>query len=366
MAKRMLIDAAHPEETRVVVLSGHRLDEFDFETSTKKQIKGNIYLAKVTRVEPSLQAAFVEYGGNRHGFLAFNEIHSDYYRIPVADRRRSLDTITATAARASRRCRTHCRATTTTTVGRAAGEITATHDDDAATGRAAARACTSRPMRRDGDIVYGSREPRTDRRWRGPSLGRGRVRRAPPMATRLSAITAIATSRHDVHDRCRDRASDGQSTRAPRAGRAQRRRKHASSNGDERGPARAQRRSRPSAATRSRRRQRHALASRMRHYKIQEVIKRRQIMLVQVTKEERGNKGAALTTYLSLAGRYCVLMPNTPRGGGVSRKITSADRPPRLKELLERARSAARAWASSSAPPAASAPRPRSSATSNI
>src|SRR5271168_615917 len=91
MVKRMLIDATHPEETRVVVLNGNRLEEFDFESASKKQLKGNIYLAKVTRVEPSLQAAFVDYGGNRHGFLAFNEIHPDYYRIPVADREALLE-----------------------------------------------------------------------------------------------------------------------------------------------------------------------------------------------------------------------------------------------------------------------------------
>src|SRR5215470_10207488 len=172
MAKRMLIDATHPEETRVVVISGKRLEEFDFETASKKQLKGNIYLAKVTRVEPSLQAAFVEYGGNRHGFLAFSEIHPDYYAIPHADQ----ESIKAELAEAEAE----------------AGEE---EDEDAVDER------------------------------------------------RRRVLT--------------------------------------------------------------------------RRYKIQEVIRRRQIMLVQVVKEERGNKGAALTTYLSLAGRYCVLMPNTGRGGGI-------------------------------------------------
>ena len=195
MAKKMLIDAAHPEETRVVVLDGNRVDDFDFETQNKKQLRGNIYLAKVTRVEPSLQAAFVEYGGNRHGFLAFGEIHPDYYAIPIADREALKAEFEAVAGEAE------------------GGGENGEDDDD------------------DGEIEEKRRRILT------------------------------------------------------------------------------------------------------RRYKIQEVIKRKQIMLIQVVKEERGNKGAALTTYLSLAGRYCVLMPNTGRGGGISRKITnSADRK-RLKKI---------------------------------
>lgn len=188
MSKTMLIDAAHPEETRVVVLAGNQIDDFDFESASKKQIRGNIYLAKVTRVEPSLQAGFVEYGGNRHGFLAFGEIHPDYYQIPAADREALLAEEAEQAA-----------------------------------------------LDEEGD-------------------------------------------------------GDDEQVRARRA---------------------AQRR-----------------------YKIQEVIRRRQIMLVQAVKEERGNKGAALTTYLSLAGRYCVLMPNTPRGGGISRKITAVGDRKRLKSVI--------------------------------
>ncbi len=194
MTKRMLIDAAHAEETRVVVVSGQRIEELDFESASKRQLRGNIYLAKVTRVEPSLQAAFIEYGGNRHGFLAFNEIHPDYYQIPVADR----EALMREAAEADDED----------------DHVHAADDDD------------------DDD-----QDAEVERRRR-----------------RL-----------------------------------------------------------------------------MRRYKIQEVIKRRQIMLVQVVKEERGNKGAALTTYLSLAGRYCVLMPNTARGGGISRKITNAADRKRLK-----------------------------------
>jgi len=202
MARRMLIDATHPEETRVVAVHGNRLEEFDYETATKQQLKGNIYLAKVTRVEPSLQAAFVEYGGNRHGFLAFSEIHPDYYRIPVADREDLVDDENG--------------------------------DEEETNG--------------DSDSVE--------------ELG---------------------------GDEGADEAVEETQRRRPRL---------------------------------------------KRHYKIQEVIKRRQVLLVQVIKEERGNKGAALTTYLSLAGRYCVLMPNTSRGGGVSRKISSPQDRKRLKSVL--------------------------------
>ena len=194
MSKTMLIDAAHPEETRVAIVEGRQVEEFDFESRAKRQLRGNIYLAKVVRVEPSLQAAFVEYGGNRHGFLAFSEIHPDYYQIPVADR----EAIMAEA-----------------------------HSDD---------------------------------------------------------------DDHDEHARENDDESEGGMAEEERLKRRL-----------------------------------------MRRYKIQDVIKRRQVMLVQVVKDERGGKGAALTTWLSLAGRYCVLMPNTGKGGGISRKITQATDRKRLK-----------------------------------
>jgi ribonuclease E len=203
----MLIDARHPEETRVAVVNGQRIEEFDFESADKRQLKGNIYLAKVTRVEPSLQAAFVEYGGNRHGFLAFSEIHPDYYQIPKEDREALLREEAELAA-----------------------EENGHHDDDA----------------EDGDEVQ------------------------------------EAGGHHDE----------------------------------------------PSDALR---RKRMALR---RRYKIQEVIRRRQVMLIQVVKEERGSKGAALTTYLSLAGRYCVLMPNTAHGGGISRKISNPADRKRLKQIM--------------------------------
>ena len=221
----MLIDATHREETRVVVLSGKRLDDFEVEAEERKQLKGNIYLAKVTRVEPSLQAAFVDFGGNRHGFLAFNEIHPDYYQIPIADREALM-------------------------VEQKAAERAAAEADDAEAEQA------GDPAKRNG-------------------------RRA---------------KRDDGENGVDVETLDGDEAEEVAV------RHHAQS---------------------------------LRNYKIQEVIKRRQILLVQVVKEERGNKGAALTTYLSLAGRYCVIMPNTARGGGISRKIASGTDRQRLKSILK-------------------------------
>jgi ribonuclease E len=239
--KRMLVDAIHPEETRIVVTNGNRLEEFDFESATRRQLRGNIYLAKVTRVEPSLQAAFVEYGGNRHGFLAFSEIHPDYYQIPVADREALLREEAAAQAEHD-----HEHA-----------DNGADHEDHAAA-ESEADAQPAEPDENGGDSqveqVSTGHEP-VESVGGADALEDAHVRRARPMNLR-------------------------------------------------------------------------------RQYKIQEVIKRRQVMLVQVVKEERGNKGAALTTYLSLAGRYSVLMPNTARGGGISRKITSAADRKRLKEIV--------------------------------
>ena len=219
MTKNMLIDAAHPEETRVVVTENNQIQEFDFESSTKAPLRGNIYLAKVTRVEPSLQAAFVEYGGNRHGFLAFNEIHPDYYQIPVSDR----EALLAEQAEEDRE--------------QAATEDNNVDDDEAEDGE---------------DEANGE---------------------------------SVADVGGDAHEE---------------------------------------------AAAPINKRNLH------RKYKIQEVIKRRQVILVQVMKEERGNKGAALTTYMSLAGRYCVLMPNTARGGGISRKIANGSDRKKLKKIVEK------------------------------
>jgi len=215
MTKRMLIDAAHPEETRVVLLDGNQIEDFDVEVSSRRQLKGNIYLAKVIRVEPSLQAAFVDYGGNRHGFLAFSEIHPDYYQIPVSDRPEPAEAL---------------------------------------------------DVSENGDVLGEDDE-------NGENGGNG------------DGAPIVETVGGDEVD---DIEETHQRRRAPSA----------------------------------------------RQYKIQEVIKRRQVLLIQVVKEERGNKGAALTTYLSLAGRYCVLMPNTARGGGISRKITNAADRKSLKTIL--------------------------------
>ncbi|WP_348656692.1 ribonuclease E/G, partial [uncultured Sphingobium sp.] len=242
MTMRMLIDARHREETRVAVVKGNRIEEFDFESAEHKQLKGNIYLAKVTRVEPSLQAAFVDYGGNRHGFLAFSEIHPDYYQIPREDREALLQEERAHAEEEA--------------------ALRAEIEDDEDAGE-------------DGvELVE-------------------------------------ATHHHEDEDAAE---ADAESP-APEAAKGGRRKR--GKNGDD--------------AADELRRKRMALR---RRYKIQDVIKRRQVLLVQVVKEERGNKGAALTTYLSLAGRYCVLMPNTSHGGGISRKISNAADRKRLKTII--------------------------------
>ncbi|QCG97984.1 Rne/Rng family ribonuclease [Azospirillum sp. TSA2s] len=263
MAKRMLVDATHPEETRVAVVNGNRLEELDFEIASRKQLKGNIYLAKVTRVEPSLQAAFVEYGGNRHGFLAFSEIHPDYYRIPIADREALL-----------------------------AEERRLEEQAEARAEAAADGAVMGEPIRPEQIVEEWSPMP--------------------------SPIAPEASDEEDGDDNGAEDTESGDEQAAQTEGAAQAADSPDMVGGDEDEEAETQRRrSRP-----------------LRSYKIQEVVKRRQVMLVQVTKEERGNKGAALTTYLSLPGRYCVLMPNTGRGGGISRKITNPADRKRLKEIL--------------------------------
>jgi len=356
MAKRMLIDAAHSEETRVVVISGNRLEEFDFETSTKKQIKGNIYLAKVTRVEPSLQAAFVDFGGNRHGFLAFSEIHPDYYRIPVSDREETEERGNGRQRRAERSREARKAAAPGAApegVGNGADEPLGA--DTAENGEFPERA---EPEAADLDSAEVSPEP-PDREAAepgeapveearaettaaeppgdepSPAAGPAEAASAVEEAPHLSAWESAPVEEPGV-------ASEGDDGRAEpveseAAGVAGPEPEGAETNGS---PAAESAPPHPETVEtlgvdseiEEERRER---ARRFRHYKIQEVIKRRQIMLVQVTKEERGTKGAALTTYLSLAGRYCVLMPNTPRGGGVSRKITSAQDRRRLKELVE-------------------------------
>jgi len=328
MAKRMLVDATHPEETRVVVVSGHRVEEFDFETSTKKQLKGNIYLARVTRVEPSLQAAFVEYGGNRHGFLAFSEIHPDYYRIPVADRQALL------AAEAAEDDDDHGERPTAPAaapVQPAEGGTAAPSLADALESRAAE---TQPPEHQTGDS-----QPETHpdpmavpaaaenigvvsapaENWKPEPLvesaafvDTGSPAPAAPSSPPAEGALEPAGSMEGLAATTADNGGPVVETVPAEPVVVE------SIGGDELEEVERRRRQRP-----------------MRHYKIQEVIKRRQILLVQVVKEERGTKGAALTTYLSLPGRYCVLMPNTARGGGISRRITNAQDRKRLKQIME-------------------------------
>ncbi len=315
----MLIDATHAEETRVVVADGTRLEEFDFESVTKRQIAGNIYLARVMRVEPSLQAAFVDYGGNRHGFLAFSEIHPDYYQIPKAER----DALVAAMARdtdaddgdaekpKAKRARADDKKATpkddTERGNRRGSRRGGRHKRSGSRGRAVKRS-------RDGSIIErefrisGGMKVRLLREDDGTGIEqefklldgtRVKLMKDQPVEKPV-AVLAMAT---DLDDKISADADDivdlpdevgGEDTR------------------EEFRPARK---------------------PRLRDYKIQDVIKKKQILLIQVVKEERGSKGAAVTTYMSLAGRYCVLMPNTARGGGISRKITHVSDRKKLKEI---------------------------------
>ncbi|PCD77320.1 Rne/Rng family ribonuclease [Pseudothioclava arenosa] len=292
MAKKMLIDATHAEETRVVVVDGNKVEEFDFETINKRQLAGNIYLAKVTRVEPSLQAAFVDYGGNRHGFLAFAEIHPDYYQIPVADREALLEEERRLAEaeeqeERSSRSRRRKRGGSKPEAANADPEVKSdaipgmelldAEDEDEASEAEVVETVEAADLV-EGDVVATETQE-------------------PGEATEASEEAEDETHDHDHHVHPTDESIESVADE------------------DVEEEIRPVRKPRP------------------RRYKIQEVIKVRQIMLVQVVKEERGNKGAALTTYLSLAGRYCVLMPNTARGGGISRKITNAADRKKLKEI---------------------------------
>jgi ribonuclease E len=283
MSKKMLIDATHAEETRVVVVDGNKVEEFDFETINKRQLAGNIYLAKVTRVEPSLQAAFVDYGGNRHGFLAFAEIHPDYYQIPVADRKALLD-----EERAFNRAEEEeeNRRSRPRRGGKPAAKAEKAVDVDAVkTAEVMGEISSMDVVDLDEDETV-----------------------AAPVAEVVEAVEAPAATED----------SNGNGDHAYHAI------DHASETDDDIESIAEEDVAEEISQPRR---------PRARRYKIQEVVKVRQIMLVQVVKEERGNKGAALTTYLSLAGRYCVLMPNTARGGGISRKITQAADRKKLKEI---------------------------------
>jgi ribonuclease E len=302
MTKRMLIDASHPEETRVVVMDGNRLDEFDLETTQRRALKGNIYLAKVVRVEPSLQAAFVEYGGNRHGFLAFGEIHPDYYQIPVADRQRLLDMQEAEA-----RAEDEADLPPESAMDRAAwnGESNeAWQPAEDANGEAPA----SEPNGEAAPAAEASAEDAPEPE--APAA-------AQPLAIESESLSAAPEA---ASDEAAEATDLGRVEELP----AEEDQTPPEIIGGE-GPA----------ETEEERRERRIPPRFLRHYKIQDVIRRRQIILVQVVKEERGGKGAALTTYMSLAGRFSVLMPNSPRGGGVSRKITSATDRKRLREVMD-------------------------------
>ncbi|MCW2283143.1 ribonuclease E [Rhodoblastus acidophilus] len=423
MANKMLIDASHPEETRVVVLRGNRVEEFDFESASKKQLRGNIYLAKVTRVEPSLQAAFVEYGGNRHGFLAFSEIHPDYYQIPHADRVALLEEESRAhreeddeesprrRSRRSRRGAEKRRGGDDRVTGEAeeSDEILAAAPQDGAAEQPAGEVFgefapveaaaveavvveASEPVAEadapvESAAVEPVAEPVAEQAAAQPSEpveaaaqpaaeaqpAEAQAAEAQPEVVQAAedqqrlfrdpegfAVVeeghedaAVETGADEVQDEVRDEARNevadegaeevaDESHDEPEAShdhgdepavevRAKRPAREAEDHGDEGdheeeevveqlgGDAMDET---PYRAPRLRR-----------QYKIQEVIKRRQVLLIQVVKEERGNKGAALTTYLSLAGRYSVLMPNTARGGGISRKITDASDRKRLKEI---------------------------------
>ncbi len=403
MAKRMLIDATHPEETRVVVLNGNRLEEFDFESSTKKQVKGNIYLAKVTRVEPSLQAAFVDYGNHRHGFLAFSEIHPDYYKIPVGDREPNDLGPVHEEEEETREAEPEAASEEGVSLAAALPEpvpVPATPDaseDEGldTSGSPALEPADPSPHRAAGASGSGeraaemlSKTPRPDESladesladesladesladetpaevpwefalrepegaakdaitpqpavsfgWaesalpadvpRDPEVGATDAATPEPAAASALQLAAALAGPDDVVVSALEFPTEAaqadmlavpeqSATTALAESEGEAVETVETLGGDELEEAEHQR------------------SRTIRHYKIQEVIKRRQIMLVQVTKEERGTKGAALTTYLSLAGRYCVLMPNTARGGGVSRKITSIADRRRLKDILE-------------------------------
>ncbi|MGM0585844.1 MAG: Rne/Rng family ribonuclease, partial [Pseudomonadota bacterium] len=462
MAKKMLIDATHPEETRVVVADGNKVEDFDFESASKKQIAGNIYLAKVTRVEPSLQAAFVEYGGNRHGFLAFSEIHPDYYQIPRADRealiaeeeaeaRRRAQAEDESAAPRKRSRKRAAKAETPETAGEtsaegekadasktsdkapeaesdaskagqaaeepapkapaeAGGQAPAaaeaedapkadddagpseTHaepkseaetseapgpDDDEETGEeggsrtlsesagaddeerveedyapdaesASARETAGQPAsdRKTGNAAETAEKPAEAEAPSSPAANDEPA--TAETAESGSEEAQEAASDNGEDDEGEGSAADRRRRRSRRGGRSRRSRRarsrgseseaESSAEGEEPAPAEPRAEgagAEPAAETESEEAGEEISTRRafQRRYKIQEVIKVRQIMLVQVVKEERGNKGAALTTYLSLAGRYCVLMPNTARGGGISRKITNAADRKKLKDI---------------------------------
>ena len=383
MAKKMLIDATHAEETRVVVVEGNKVEEFDFESENRRQLAGNIYLAKVTRIEPSLQAAFIDYGGNRHGFLAFSEIHPDYYQIPVADREALMaeerayseamrrkddgevsDEITEDDLLSEEDSRTDLEKTEVNEPEVTDDGTKSQPDDDKAgkktsKGKSKISKAKSKPSsekkiddEKSGgdDIVSG--EEKVEKKQRG------RPRKpSKPIAANIDTESNdevinsddLASSDGEVKFDV-ESSEDNETNVKKRRYRKRSRKKNEDTSSSNLGsvgektdldsPKKEQRsdddpKKEIEAISEIDDEQdiRRVRKPRQRRYKIQEVIKVRQIMLVQVVKEERGNKGAALTTYLSLAGRYCVLMPNTARGGGISRKITNLSDRKKLKEI---------------------------------
>ncbi len=288
MTRKMLIDATHAEETRVVVVDGNKVEEFDFESLNKRQLAGNIYLAKVTRVEPSLQAAFVEYGGNRHGFLAFSEIHPDYYQIPKADR----EALLAEEAEYARQAEEEAAPEKPKSRGRSRS-------------RSRSKAAAEGTPAAEEAVITAEAPPPAEPETIGADF-----EDVPPPSAASGEIDI------EVVEEPAEAAAAAPGPEADAEPEAEAETEYEAVGGDDLAEERAAPRK-----------------PRQRRYKIQEVIKVRQILLVQVVKEERGNKGAALTTYLSLAGRYCVLMPNTARGGGISRKITNATDRKKLKDI---------------------------------
>ncbi|MBO9654177.1 MAG: Rne/Rng family ribonuclease [Agrobacterium tumefaciens] len=336
MADKMLIDASHEEETRVVVVRGNRIEEFDFESEHKKQIRGNIYLAKVTRVEPSLQAAFVDYGGNRHGFLAFAEIHPDYYQIPLADRqallkaeaedhRRSDDFESADAPEPAAPMIDLSQVDQPDVGIVSADEITETVVTEeaapvaeAVSGEAAVEAVAEEAPAEEEKPKKRTRRPRAKKKTEEEEAAAAEAAEASSeddgsTSGEMAAMVDTDTISEEVEGLRRGNDDDDDDDDDD----------HHEKEVIESVGAEDAMEEVPDRVARKPRKQ----------YRIQEVIKRRQILLVQVAKEERGNKGAALTTYLSLAGRYSVLMPNTARGGGISRKITQPTDRKRLKEI---------------------------------
>ncbi|NVK13777.1 MAG: Rne/Rng family ribonuclease [Rhodobacteraceae bacterium] len=362
MAKKMLIDATHAEETRVVVVDGNKVEEFDFESENKRQLAGNIYLAKVTRVEPSLQAAFVDYGGNRHGFLAFSEIHPDYYQIPVADREALMEEERAYAEamrardedeeekpakpKRSRRSKSSAKAakasskdaveTKEVEPSEAAGEIAGMETIDLTDSSEAADVPAelaevpegSSPMERVAETPVEE-----------PEEGEAADAEAEETAAAETPEAEEAKAKEAAGEAEAEAGADTGSAEAAEAEKAEDDAEDTGDEGDDEGkPGRVDATSKDESIESVADEDdsddiRPPRKPRPRRYKIQEVIKVRQVLLVQVVKEERGNKGAALTTYLSLAGRYCVLMPNTARGGGISRKITNAADRKKLKDI---------------------------------